>query len=74
MEILCKINLEIRDFLPIFAVRKTIRDMKKQDTFTMLTTLFNDLSESAKVEIMTMFYYQLDDYHKDEFLRETDNA
>ena len=74
MEILCKINLEIRDFLPIFAVRNNERDMKKQDTFTMLTTLFNDLSESAKVEIMTMFYYQLDDYHKDEFLRETDNA
>ena len=48
--------------------------MKKQDTFTMLTTLFNDLSESAQVEIMAMFYYQLDDYHKDEFLRETDNA
>ena len=27
MEILCTINLEIRDFLPIFAVRKTIKDM-----------------------------------------------
>ena len=49
--------------------------MKKQDTFKMLRTLFNDLSDSAKVEIMTEFYYDyLDDYHKDDFLRETENA
>lgn len=48
--------------------------MKKEDIFEMMTILFNGLSNSAKVEIMSMFYYDLDDYHKDEFLRETDNA
>ena len=49
--------------------------MKKQDTIQMLRTLFNELSDSAKVEVMTEFYYDyLDDYHKDEFLRETENA
>lgn len=47
--------------------------MKKQDTFQMLATLFNDLSESAKVQIMTMFYYKLSDYGKDRFLEETEN-
>lgn len=42
---------------------------------TMLRMIFNNLSDSAKVEIMTEFYYDyLDDYCKDEFLRETENA
>ena len=49
--------------------------MKKADVLTMLRMIFNNLSDSAKVEIMTEFYYDyLDDYHKDEFLRETENA
>jgi hypothetical protein len=49
--------------------------MKKADMLTMLRMIFNNLSDSAKVEIMTEFYYDyLDDYRKDEFLRETENA
>jgi hypothetical protein len=49
--------------------------MKKTDMLTMLRMIFNNLSDSAKVEIMTEFYYDyLDDYRKDEFLRETENA
>ena len=49
--------------------------MKKSDMLTMLRMIFNNLSDSAKVEIMTEFYYDyLDDYSKDEFLRETENA
>ena len=48
--------------------------MKKQDNFSMMITLFRDLSKSEQVEIMTMFYYEMYDHQKDEFLRETDNA
>jgi hypothetical protein len=48
--------------------------MKKADNFSMMITLFRDLSKSAQVEIMTMFYYEMYDHQKDEFLRETDNA
>ena len=49
--------------------------MKKTDMFTMLRMIFDNLSDSAKVQIMTEFYYDyLDAYRKDEFLRETENA
>lgn len=49
--------------------------MKKTDMLTMLRMIFNNLSDPAKVEIMTEFYYDyLDDYRKDEFLRKTENA
>lgn len=42
---------------------------------TMLRMIFNNLSDSAKVAIMTELYFDyLDDYHKDWFLRETENA
>lgn len=48
--------------------------MKKKDIFTMMETLFDNLSQSAQVEIMTRFYYEMYDGQKDEFLRETENA
>lgn len=48
--------------------------MKKADNFSMMITLFRDLSKSAQVEIMTMLYYEMYDHQKDEFLRETENA
>lgn len=42
---------------------------------TMLRMIFNNLSDSAKVEIMTEFYYDyLNDWSKDDFLRKTNNA
>lgn len=49
-------------------------NLKKEDILHIITTLTLGLSDSAKVELMTMLYYDLDAYHKDEFLRETDNA
>ena len=49
--------------------------MKKTDMLTMLRMIFNNLSDSAKVEIMTEFYYDyLNDWSKDDFLRKTNNA
>lgn len=49
--------------------------MKKSDMLTMLRMIFNNLSDSAKVEIMTEFYYDyLNDWSKDDFLRKTNNA
>ena len=45
--------------------------MITQDTIILL---FNNLANKEKVEILTALYYELDDYHKDEFLRETENA
>jgi hypothetical protein len=48
--------------------------MKKQDIISMMCTLFRNLSQSAQVEVMTMFYYDMYDRQKDQFLRETDNA
>ena len=42
---------------------------------TMLRMIFNNLSDTAKVEIMTEFYYDyLNDWSKDDFLRKTNNA
>ena len=35
---------------------------------------FNNLSNEKKVELLAELYESLSDYHKDEFLRETDNA
>ena len=40
----------------------------------MMCTLFRNLSQSAQVEVMTMFYYDMYDRQKDQFLRETENA
>lgn len=48
--------------------------MKKQDIISMMRTLFRNLSQSAQVEVMTMFYYDMYDRQKDQFLRETENA
>ena len=48
--------------------------MKKQDIISKMCTLFRNLSQSAQVEVMTMFYYDMYDRQKDQFLRETENA
>lgn len=48
--------------------------MKKEDTISMIVTLFRDLSQSAQVEVMTMVYYDMYDGQKDQFLKETENA
>jgi hypothetical protein len=56
------------------SVTKKYSKMKKTDNFSMIITLFRDLSKSAQVEIMTMLYYEMYDHQKDEFLRETENA
>lgn len=48
--------------------------MRKEDIFMIMNILFNNLSQSAQVEIMTMFYYEMYDEQKDNFLRETENA
>ena len=48
--------------------------MKMEDIISMMCTLFRNLSKSAQVEVMTMFYYDMYDHQKDQFLRETDNA
>ena len=51
-----------------------IISMKKQDIISMMCTLFQNLTEEAQVEVMTMFYYYMHDGQKDEFLRETENS
>lgn len=48
--------------------------MKKQDTIDFICKLFQDLSQSAQVEVMTILYYDMYDGQKDEFLRETENG
>lgn len=45
--------------------------MTKQE---IIFNLFNDLSATEQVELLTSLYYELDDYHKDQFLCETQNA
>jgi hypothetical protein len=45
--------------------------MTTQET---IINLFNDLSATKQVELLTSLYYELDDYHKDQFLEETENA
>lgn len=35
---------------------------------------FEQLPEDEQVAVLAELYYYLDDYHKDEFLRETENA
>ena len=45
--------------------------MTTQDT---IMVLFNNLSAREQVELLTSLYYELDDYHKDQFLEETENA
>lgn len=47
--------------------------MKQKDLKDIAEKIFNDLSDDAKVDLMVGFYLSLDDYHKDEFLRKTDN-
>ena len=45
--------------------------MSTQDT---IFALFNNLSYTEQVELLASLYNELDDYRKDEFLRETENA
>jgi hypothetical protein len=48
--------------------------MKKEETISTITKLFNGLSKSAQVEVMTTLYYRMYDEQKDRFLEETENA
>lgn len=48
--------------------------MTKQDTISMIMTLFRDLSMGGQVEALTTLYYKMTDGQKDQFLRETENA
>ena len=48
--------------------------MKKEEIISTITKLFNDLSKSAQVEVMTTLYYRMYDEQKDRFLEETENA
>ena len=43
-------------------------------THDSIIGLFAQLPEDEQVEVLAELYYYLDDYHKDEFLRETENA
>ncbi len=36
--------------------------------------VFSGLDADARVAILVDLYYMLDDYHKDEFLRQTENG
>ena len=45
--------------------------MNTQDT---IMVLFNNLSAKEQVETLVALYYELDDYHKDCFLEDTENA
>ena len=36
--------------------------------------MFSGLDADARVAILVDLYYMLDDYHKDEFLRQTENG
>lgn len=45
----------------------------KDIIFDRIRDAFNELSQKAQVEIMAELYFDLDDYYKDEFLRETEN-
>jgi len=36
--------------------------------------MFRDLGADAQVAALVDLYYMLDDYHKDEFLRQTENG
>lgn len=45
--------------------------MSKQE---IIFNLFNELSTTKQVELLTSLYYELDDFHRDQFLKETENA
>ena len=47
---------------------------KKDIIFDRIRDAFNELPQKAQVEIMSELYWDLDDYYKDQFLEETDNA
>ena len=40
----------------------------------MIYNLFDELTYTDQVKVLVSLYYELDDYHKDQFLRETENA
>ena len=40
----------------------------------MIYHLFDELTYTEQVEVLSSLYYELDDFHKDMFLRETENA
>lgn len=44
----------------------------KEVIFDRIRNAFNELSEKDQVEIMSELYWDLSDYYKDEFLRETE--
>lgn len=45
-----------------------------KDNTEEIIRLFGEMKIEKQVELLAFLYEDLDDYHKDEFLRETDNA
>lgn len=48
--------------------------MKQSKIQSIINSLFDELSDKAKVDMLVCLYFDLPDYYKDEFLRGTDNA
>ena len=48
--------------------------MKRSTILELIETLFDELSDTLKVDILVVLYFKLSDKRKDEFLRRTDNA
>jgi hypothetical protein len=47
---------------------------KSESAMEKIEILFSTLSGREQVEVMTTLYYSMDDYTKDRFLEETENA
>ena len=47
---------------------------KSDKTRLQIANLFGTLSKSEQADLMVSLYYSMDDYYKDRFLEETENA
>ena len=48
--------------------------MKYKNNTEEIIRLFGEMNTEKQVELLVTLYEDLDDYHKDRFLEETDNA
>ena len=48
--------------------------MKRSTILELIETLFGELCDTLKVDILVHLYFQLSDKRKDQFLRRTGNA
>lgn len=48
--------------------------MKTSTILQLIETLFDELCDNLKVDILVALYFKLSDKRKDQFLRRTDNS